>query len=77
MELKIDGLKIVLTYEDGILKTAATRGDGRFGEDVTNNIKTIKSIPLKLKEPVSIIVEGEIWMAKSVFEKLNQDRKNG
>jgi len=74
-ELKIDGFKIVLTYERGILKTAATRGDGRVGEDVTNNIRTIKSIPLKLKKPVSIIVGGEIWMSKTVFDKLNRDRK--
>lgn len=75
VELKIDGLKIVLTYEKGVLKTAATRGDGRVGEDVTNNILTIKSIPQTLNKPVSIIVEGEVWMPKSVFEKLNQERK--
>ena len=74
-ELKIDGLKIVLTYEAGILKLAATRGDGRVGEDVTNNVRTIESIPLKLKKPISIIVEGEIWMSKTVFDKLNQERK--
>jgi len=74
-ELKIDGLKIVLTYEQGILKTAATRGDGRVGEDVTGNIRTIESVPLKLERPVSIVVEGEIWMPKSVFEKLNRERK--
>ncbi len=74
-ELKIDGLKIVLTYEKGVLKTAATRGDGRVGEDVTNNAHTIVSIPAKLKKPMSITVEGEIWMAKSVFKKLNDDRK--
>lgn len=75
VELKIDGLKIVLTYEDGILKTAATRGDGRVGEDVTNNVRTIKSIPQKLREPISIIVEGEVWMSKSVFNELNEERK--
>ncbi len=74
-ELKIDGLKIVLTYEKGILKTAATRGDGRVGEDVTNNIRTIESIPLKLEQAISIIVEGEVWMAKSIFDKLNRERK--
>ncbi|MEK9171878.1 MAG: NAD-dependent DNA ligase LigA [Patescibacteria group bacterium] len=74
-ELKIDGLKIVLTYENGVLKTAATRGDGRVGEDVTNNVRTIKSIPLKLEKAVSIIVEGEIWMSKAVFGKLNRERK--
>jgi len=75
VELKIDGLKIVLTYENGILKTAATRGDGRVGEDVTNNVRTIESIPPKLKKAINIIVEGEIWMAKSVFDKLNRERK--
>ncbi|KKT96809.1 MAG: ligase protein [Parcubacteria group bacterium GW2011_GWA2_45_15] len=74
-ELKIDGLKIVLTYENGVLKTAATRGDGRVGEDVTNNIRTIKSIPLKLERRVGIIVEGEIWMSKKVFNRLNEERK--
>ena len=74
-ELKIDGLKIVLTYEKGVLKTATTRGDGRVGEDVTNNILTIKSIPQKLNKPVSIIVEGEIWMSKRHFDKLNKDRR--
>ncbi|MFZ2763834.1 MAG: NAD-dependent DNA ligase LigA, partial [Minisyncoccia bacterium] len=74
-ELKIDGLKIVLTYEKGILKTAATRGDGRVGEDVTNNVRTIDSIPSKLNKPISIIVEGEIWMDKNVFEKLNKERE--
>ncbi len=74
-ELKIDGLKVVLTYEKGILKTAATRGDGKVGEDVTQNVRTIESIPLKLEKPVDIIVEGEVWMAKSVFKKLNALRE--
>lgn len=74
-ELKIDGLKVVLTYENGILKTAATRGDGRMGENVTNNVRTIGSIPLRLKKPLSVIVEGEIYMSKSVFNKLNKERE--
>ena len=74
-ELKIDGLKIVLTYEKGLLKTAATRGDGRVGEDVTNNVRTIRSIPLRLKRDISIVVEGEIWMAKSTLDELNKERK--
>ncbi len=74
-ELKIDGLKIVLEYEKGILKRAATRGDGATGEDVTNNIKTINSVPLKLLQPIDIIVEGEVWLGKNNFEKLNQERK--
>ena len=101
-EHKIDGLKVVLNYENGVLKQAATRGDGTTGEDVTENVKTIESIPLKLgldstpssvrrSPPLgkladdlsppatvvlsSIIVEGEIWMAKSTLEKLNKERK--
>jgi len=74
-ELKIDGFKIVLTYEKGILITAATRGDGRVGEDVTANIKTIDSIPLKLEKGVDIIVEGEVWISKKEFEKLNVRQK--
>ncbi len=77
-EHKIDGLKIVLEYEKGILKTAATRGDGKIGEDVTHNVRTIESIPLTLTKPVNIIVEGEIWMAKKTLERLNKERiKNG
>ena len=77
-ELKIDGLKVVLTYKDGELVTAATRGDGRVGENVTQNVKTIKSIPHKLKESASLVVEGEIYMPKSVFDNLNKQReKNG
>ncbi|KKW15739.1 MAG: ligase protein [Parcubacteria group bacterium GW2011_GWA2_50_10b] len=74
-ELKIDGLKVVLTYEKGRLVTAATRGDGRVGENVTNNVRQIVSIPSALERPVSIIVEGEIWMPKSVFDQLNRERK--
>ena len=77
-ELKIDGLHVVLTYENGILKTGATRGDGKVGEDVTQNLKTIESIPLKIKENIDIIVEGEVFMSKTVFEELNKKReKNG
>ncbi len=70
-ELKIDGFKIILTYEKGILKTAATRGDGLIGEDVTQNVKTIESIPLRLEKDVDVVVEGEIWMSKKEFGKLN------
>ncbi|KKT19183.1 MAG: ligase protein [Parcubacteria group bacterium GW2011_GWB1_43_8] len=74
-ELKIDGFKIVLTYENGVLKTAATRGDGVAGEDVTQNIKTVESVPLKLEKPINIVVEGEIWMSKNEFERLNKEQK--
>ena len=74
-ELKIDGLKVVLTYEKGVLVTAATRGNGKVGEDVTHNVKTIASVPQKLKEPINCVVEGEIWMGKKGFDKLNASRE--
>jgi DNA ligase (NAD+) len=74
-ELKIDGLKIVLTYEKGILKTAATRGDGIVGEDVTHNVRTIDSVPLKLTRPIDCIVEGEVWMSEAALKKTNERRK--
>jgi len=74
-ELKIDGLKVVLTYEKGKLVTAATRGDGSVGEDVTHNVRTIKTIPHTLNRPIDCIVEGEIWMGKKGFDKLNKVRE--
>ncbi len=74
-ELKIDGLKVVLTYVNGELVRGATRGDGEIGEDVTSNIKTIKSIPLKLKQKVSITVVGEAWIAHKELERINKDRE--
>lgn len=73
-ELKIDGLKVVLDYEKGILKTAATRGDGVVGEDVTHNVKTIESVPLALSRPIDIVVEGEVWMSAKNLEELNKAR---
>jgi DNA ligase (NAD+) len=73
-ELKIDGLHIVLTYEKGELVQAATRGDGKIGEDVTHAIRTIKSVPEKLKRPVDLIAEGEVFMTRSGLEKLNKER---
>ena len=73
-ELKIDGLHIVLEYKKGLLLTAATRGDGVVGEDVTHNIKTIESVPLRLNEPADIIVEGEVWLSKKQLERINQQR---
>ena len=74
-ELKIDGLKIVFEYERGMLKTAATRGTGLVGEDVTHNIRTIESVPLSLSRPVDIIVEGEVWMSTASLETLNKKRE--
>jgi DNA ligase (NAD+) len=74
-ELKIDGLKVVLTYEQGLLKIAATRGDGRVGENVTQNVRTIESVPLRLREPLSLVVEGEVWMGKSTLKKINKERE--
>ncbi len=74
-ELKIDGLKIVLEYEKGLLKTAATRGDGKVGEDVTMNIRTIESVPLKLNRDIDCIVEGEVWLPKSELDRINKERK--
>lgn len=74
-ELKIDGLKIILTYEKGVLVQGATRGDGMVGEDVTQNLKTIQSVPLKLSQPIDIIVGGEAWLPKKELERLNADRE--
>lgn len=75
VENKFDGLTVVLTYEKGILTLAATRGDGVVGEDVTFNVRTIKSVPLKLREDVSLIVRGEVYMPKESFDYLNEKRK--
>ena len=74
-ELKIDGLSVSLLYEKGKLVRAATRGDGVVGEDITHNVKTIKTIPLKLKEEIDIEVRGEIFMNKKTLEELNEKRK--
>ncbi len=74
-ELKIDGFKIVLSYGKGVLKTGATRGDGKIGEDVTENIKRVGSIPLRLNREIDITVEGEIWMGKKEFERINSIKK--
>lgn len=74
-ELKIDGFKIILTYKKGVLQTAATRGDGKIGENVTQNVKTIESIPLRLREDVDVVVEGEIWMPRREFERINKERE--
>ena len=83
LEPKLDGLSIVLTYNDGILTTAATRGNGEMGDDVTLNVKTIKSVPLKipanpdsdLNPPSRLVVRGEILFLKKAFERLNQEQE--
>lgn len=73
-ELKIDGLAVSLLYEEGRLVRGATRGDGTTGEDITSNIKTIRSIPLRLKDNVTLEARGEAYMPKASFEKLNEER---
>lgn len=74
-ELKIDGLSVSLHYEHGKLKFAATRGDGVVGEDITHNVKTIKTVPLDLGKDIDIEVRGEIYMNKATLEKLNRERE--
>ena len=74
-ELKYDGLAVSLTYENGTFARGATRGDGQIGEDVTQNLRTIRSIPLKLAEPVSLDVRGEVFMPKQAYEILNRERE--
>jgi len=73
-ELKIDGLAVSLTYEKGLFVRAATRGNGVVGEDVTKNVKTIKSLPLRLSEPIDIEVRGEIYMPHKSFNQVNRQR---
>lgn len=76
VEYKIDGLSIALTYENGILVTGATRGDGYVGEDVTANIRTVKNIPLKLRRPAPLMeARGEVYLPRASFERLNKQRE--
>lgn len=75
VEPKIDGLSVALTYENGVLVNGATRGDGTTGEDVTQNIKTVGAVPLRLTEPLDLTVRGEVYMPRASFEKLNLARE--
>ncbi|CEQ31690.1 DNA ligase [[Clostridium] sordellii] len=78
VEFKIDGLSVGLTYVDGVFKTGATRGNGIIGEDITQNLKTVKTIPLKIDDKEEIIVRGEVYISKENFEKINeQQEENG
>ncbi|CEO35080.1 NAD-dependent DNA ligase LigA [Paraclostridium sordellii] len=78
VEFKIDGLSVGLTYVDGAFKTGATRGNGVIGEDITQNLKTVKTIPLKIDDKEEIIVRGEVYISKENFEKINeQQEENG
>lgn len=74
-ELKIDGLSVSLKYEKGVFKRAATRGNGVVGEDITNNVMTIKTVPMRINEDVDIEVRGEIFMSKDTLRKLNEERE--
>lgn len=73
-ELKIDGLAVSLNYEDGVFVQGATRGDGHQGEDITSNLRTIRSLPLRLNEPVTINVRGEVYINRDDFQRLNAER---
>ena len=75
VEPKIDGLSVALTYEHGVFVRGATRGDGYVGEDVTQNVRTIFSIPMTLPEPLDITVRGEVYMPRAVFEAINAKRE--
>lgn len=75
VEGKIDGLSVALEYKDGEFVRGATRGNGQIGEDVTDNLKTIKNIPKNLKEPVNITVRGEVFIGTEDFEKMNAEQE--
>ncbi|MBE6702018.1 MAG: NAD-dependent DNA ligase LigA [Ruminococcaceae bacterium] len=75
VEPKIDGLSVALRYENGVFVEGATRGDGQVGEDVTQNLKTVFSIPLKLTEPLSLTVRGEVYMPRATFQRINEKRE--
>jgi DNA ligase (NAD+) len=74
-EVKYDGLSIALHYEDGVLTRGVTRGDGYEGEDVTANVRAIRSVPLRLREDVSVEIRGEVYMSREVFDRINQEQE--
>jgi len=74
-EIKLDGFSVSLEYEKGVLQTGSTRGDGQTGEDVTQNLKTIEAIPLKLEQLIDVEIRGEVYMTKKVFDKVNAQQK--
>jgi DNA ligase (NAD+) len=74
-ELKIDGLKVVLSYENGVLQKGATRGDGETGEEVTENLRTIWSIPLRINESADVIAVGEVWLSEKELKRINDERE--
>ncbi len=75
VELKVDGLAVSLQYEEGLFIRGATRGDGEVGEDITHNLRTVKAVPLRLRRPVTLEVRGEVFMPRSSFLQLNQERE--
>ena len=75
VEPKIDGLSVSLRYENGVFVQGATRGDGFVGEDVTQNLRTVFSLPMQLSEPLTLTVRAEVYMPRSVFERLNRKRE--
>ena len=75
VETKIDGLSVALEYQDGIFVRGATRGNGLIGEDVTENLKTVKSIPKEIKEKINITVRGEVFIGKKEFAEMNEERE--
>ncbi|NLY53268.1 MAG: NAD-dependent DNA ligase LigA [Firmicutes bacterium] len=75
VELKFDGLAVSLQYVDGLLTTGATRGDGSVGEDITSNLRTLPTVPLRLQQPYTLTVRGEVYMPKATFARLNAERQ--
>jgi len=75
VEFKIDGLSVGITYNDGVFEKGATRGNGTVGEDISQNLMTVKSIPLKIDEDNEIVVRGEVYISKGNFQKINEQQE--